>query len=278
MHRADYVEVVGRALSEDLGAQGDITSDASIPQTSESKAMLVARAPGVIAGMDVVAYVFEALDPSVSLERLVSDGERVHAGSSIARIAGHSRTILTGERTALNLLGRMSGVATATAELVVAVSGTGAKISDTRKTMPGLRALDKYAVRVGGGMNHRFGLYDAALIKDNHLVAAGSIPAAVAVVRAKVNPGVMIEVEVESLEQLAEVLETDADRVLLDNMGPEMLTRAVEMVAGRMTTEASGGVTLENVRELAETGVDIISVGWITHSAPQLDVALDFVS
>jgi nicotinate-nucleotide pyrophosphorylase (carboxylating) len=278
MHRADYVEVVGRALSEDLGAQGDITSDASIPQTSESKAMLVARAPGVIAGMDVVAYVFEALDPSVSLERLVSDGERVHAGSSIARIAGHSRTILTGERTALNLLGRMSGVATATAELVAAVSGTGAKISDTRKTMPGLRALDKYAVRVGGGMNHRFGLYDAALIKDNHLVAAGSIPAAVAVVRAKVNPGVMIEVEVESLEQLAEVLETDADRVLLDNMGPEMLTRAVEMVAGRMTTEASGGVTLENVRQLAETGVDIISVGWITHSAPQLDVALDFVS
>jgi nicotinate-nucleotide pyrophosphorylase (carboxylating) len=278
MHRADYVEVVGRALSEDLGAQGDITSDACIPQTSESKAMLVARAPGVIAGMDVVAYVFEALDPSVSLERLVSDGERVHAGSSIARIAGHSRTILTGERTALNLLGRMSGVATATAELVAAVSGTGAKISDTRKTMPGLRALDKYAVRVGGGMNHRFGLYDAALIKDNHLVAAGSIPAAVAVVRAKVNPGVMIEVEVESLEQLAEVLETDADRVLLDNMGPEMLTRAVEMVAGRMTTEASGGVTLENVRQLAETGVDIISVGWITHSAPQLDVALDFVS
>jgi nicotinate-nucleotide pyrophosphorylase (carboxylating) len=278
MHRADYVEVVGRALSEDLGAQGDITSDACIPQTSESKAMLVARAPGVIAGMDVVAYVFEALDPSVSLDRLVSDGERVHAGSSIARIAGHSRTILTGERTALNLLGRMSGVATATAELVAAVSGTGAKISDTRKTMPGLRALDKYAVRVGGGMNHRFGLYDAALIKDNHLVAAGSIPAAVAVVRAKVNPGVMIEVEVESLEQLAEVLETDADRVLLDNMGPEMLTRAVEMVAGRMTTEASGGVTLENVRQLAETGVDIISVGWITHSAPQLDVALDFVS
>ncbi len=278
MHRADYVEVVGRALSEDLGAQGDITSDACIPQTSESKAMLVARAAGVIAGVDVVAYVFEALDPSVSFERLVSDGERVQVGSSIARITGHSRTILTGERTALNLLGRMSGVATATAELVAAVSGTGAKISDTRKTMPGLRALDKYAVRVGGGMNHRFGLYDAALIKDNHLVAAGSIPAAVAAVRAKVNPGVMIEVEVESLEQLTEVLETDTDRVLLDNIGPEMLTRAVEMVAGRMTTEASGGVTLENVRELAETGVDIISVGWITHSAPQLDVALDFVS
>lgn len=278
MLRADYVEVVGRALSEDLGGQGDITSDTCVPQDSESKAVFVARAAGVIAGMDVVAYVFEALDPSVSFERLVSDGDRVEAGTEIARIGGHSRSILTGERTALNLLGRMSGVATATARFVEAVAGTGAKISDTRKTMPGLRALDKYAVRVGGGMNHRFGLYDAALIKDNHLMAAGSISAAVAAFRARVRPGVMIEVEVENLEQLAEVMETDTDRVLLDNMGPETLRRAVDMVGGRMTTEASGGVTLENVRQLAETGVDIISVGWITHSAPQLDVALDFVS
>jgi nicotinate-nucleotide pyrophosphorylase (carboxylating) len=278
MNRADYVEIVGRALSEDLGRQGDITSDACVPQNAESKAVFLARARGVVAGLDVAAYVFEALDPSVSFDRLVGDGERVEAGTEIARIAGHSRSILTGERTALNLLGRMSGVATATAELVDAISGTGAKISDTRKTMPGLRALDKYAVRVGGGMNHRFGLYDAVMIKDNHLIAAGSIAGAVSAVRATIRPGLMVEVEVENLEQLAEVLETDADRVLLDNMGPELLRKAVEMVDGRMTTEASGGVTLDNVRQLAETGVDIISVGWITHSAPQLDIALDFVS
>jgi nicotinate-nucleotide pyrophosphorylase (carboxylating) len=278
MHRADYVEAVGRALSEDLGRQGDITSDACVPQKSESKGVFIARSPGVIAGLDVAGYVFEALDPSVGFDPLVNDGERVDAPTEIARIAGHSRTILTGERTALNLLGRMSGVATATAALVDAISGTGAKISDTRKTMPGLRALDKYAVRVGGGMNHRFGLYDAVMIKDNHLIAAGSIAGAVSAVRARIDPGVMVEVEVETLEQLAEVLETDADRVLLDNMGPELLAQAVKMVDGRMTTEASGGVTLETVRQLAETGVDIISVGWITHSAPQLDIALDFVS
>lgn len=278
MNRADYVEIVGRALSEDLGRQGDITSDACVPQRAESKAVFAARAPGVIAGLDVAGYVFEALDPSVSFDLLVSDGERVQAATEIARIAGHSRSILTGERTALNLLGRMSGVATATAELVDAISGTGAKISDTRKTMPGLRALDKYAVRVGGGMNHRFGLYDAVMIKDNHLIAAGSIAGAVSAVRASISPGLMVEVEVENLEQLAQVLETDADRVLLDNMGPDLLRKAVEMVDGRMTTEASGGVTLETVRQLAETGVDIISVGWITHSAPQLDIALDFVS
>jgi nicotinate-nucleotide pyrophosphorylase (carboxylating) len=278
MNRADFVEVVGRALSEDLGAGGDITSDTCVPQTAQSKAILVARGPGVIAGLDVASYVFEALDPSVGFEPLVSDGDRVEAGAEVARVAGHSRSILTGERTALNLLGRMSGVATATARLVEAVAGTGAKISDTRKTMPGLRVLDKYAVRMGGGMNHRFGLYDAVLIKDNHLVAAGSIAGAVAAVRAAVRPGVMVEVEVEDLEQLAEVLDTDADRVLLDNMGPELLRRAVTLVDGRLTTEASGGVTEENVRQLAETGVDIISVGWITHSAPQLDLALEFVS
>ena len=278
MNRADFVEVVGRALAEDLGAGGDITSDTCVPQTAQSKATLVARGPGVIAGLEVASYVFEALDPSVSFEPLLADGDRVEAEAEVARVAGHSRSILTGERTALNLLGRMSGVATATARLVEAVAGTGAKISDTRKTMPGLRVLDKYAVRMGGGMNHRFGLYDAVLIKDNHLVAAGSIAGAVAAVRAAVSPGVMVEVEVEDLEQLAEVLDTDTDRVLLDNMSPELLRRAVELVDGRLTTEASGGVTEANVRQLAETGVDIISVGWITHSAPQLDLALEFVS
>lgn len=277
MLRADYIEVVGRALSEDLGSEGDITSDSCVPETAESKGVFVARRLGVIAGLEVSAYVFEALDPSVRFKPMVEDGHRVEESEIIAHISGHSRSILGGERTALNLLGRMSGVATATAELVEAVAGTGARISDTRKTMPGLRALDKYAVRVGGGMNHRFGLYDAVLIKDNHLAAVGDIAEAVTAARAKVRPGVMIEVEVVSLEQLAQVLQTDADRILLDNMGPELLRQAVEMADGRITLEASGGVTLENVRLLAETGVDIISVGWITHSAPQLDIALDFM-
>ena len=276
MLRADYVEVVGRALSEDLGSLGDITSDACVPATAESKGRFVARAAGVVAGLEVASYVFEALDPSVTFEPLVADGERVEVGDPIARVSGHSRSILSGERTALNLLGRMSGVATATAEVVEAVSGTGARISDTRKTMPGLRALDKYAVRTGGGMNHRFGLYDAVLIKDNHLVATGDIAAAVAAARAAVEPGVMIEVEVENLDQLTQVLATGADRVLLDNMGPDLLREAVALVGGRITTEASGGITSENVRLVAETGVDIISVGWITHSAEQLDIALDF--
>ena len=276
MQRSDFVEIVARALVEDLGAQGDITSDACVPQTAESGGDLVARGAGVIAGLEVASYVFEALDPSLTFTPVLVDGERVGPGDRLAGVSGPSRSILSGERTALNLLGRMSGVATATAELVEAVSGTGVRISDTRKTMPGLRAIDKYAVRVGGGMNHRFGLYDAVLIKDNHLVAAGGIASAVAAARAAVGPGVMIEVEVEDLGQLAQALETDADRVLLDNIGPKLLREAVEMVGGRMTTEASGGVTRDNVRLLAETGVDIISVGWLTHSAPQLDIGLDF--
>jgi nicotinate-nucleotide pyrophosphorylase (carboxylating) len=276
MQRSDYVEIVGRALSEDLGAIGDITSEACIPETAESDAVFVGRADGVVAGLEVAAYVFEALDPSLSFTPMLADGDLVASGDRIARVSGRTRSILSGERTALNLLGRMSGVATATSVLVEAVSGTGVRISDTRKTMPGLRAIDKHAVRVGGGMNHRFGLYDAVLIKDNHLTAIGDIAAAVAAARASVGPGVVIEIEVENLDQLARVLETDADRVLLDNMGPELLGQAVDMVGGRLTTEASGGVTVDNVRLLAETGVDIISVGWMTHSAPQLDIALDF--
>jgi nicotinate-nucleotide pyrophosphorylase (carboxylating) len=276
MLRTDCVEVVGRALSEDLGPSGDITSSSVIPEDSTSRGVFVARGAGVIAGLDVAAYVFEALDDRVLFDPLLDDGDRIPAGGHVAVVSGPTRSVLSGERTALNLLGRMSGVATATAGLVDAVTGTEARISDTRKTMPGLRALDKYAVRVGGGMNHRFGLYDAVLIKDNHLAAVQDIAAAVKAARAAVSPGVMIEVEVTNLEQLAELLETDADRVLLDNMSPELLRQAVEMVGGRMTTEASGGVTQDNIREIAETGVDIISVGWITHSAPQLDIALDF--
>jgi nicotinate-nucleotide pyrophosphorylase (carboxylating) len=278
MDRSDYADLVARALSEDLGDRGDITSSACVPETMKSEAELVARAPGVIAGLEVAAYVFETLDPTVRLDRLVEDGDWVLEGEVIARVEGSSRSILAGERTALNLLGRMSGVATATARLVAAVDGTGARITDTRKTMPGLRALDKYAVRMGGGVNHRYGLYDAVMIKDNHIVAVGSISEAVVAARAEVGPDVMIVVEVVDLEQLAEAVATDADRVLLDNMSPDLLGRAVALVDGRLVTEASGGITAYNVRRVAETGVDLISVGWITHSAPQLDIALDFLS
>jgi nicotinate-nucleotide pyrophosphorylase (carboxylating) len=194
----------------------------------------------------------------------------------IASLSGQARSILTAERTALNLLARMSGVATSTAELVDAVAGTGTQISDTRKTMPGLRALDKYAVTVGGGVNHRMGLYDAVMIKDNHLLAGASITSAVAAARRSVGHDIEITVEAENLSQVREILATDADRVLLDNMDLGTLAEAVDMVDGRIITEASGGITLETVASVAASGVDIISVGWITHSAPQLDLALDF--
>lgn len=274
----DYTDLVARALAEDLGDRGDITSAACVPESSRSEAVVVARARGVIAGLDVARHVFATVDPGVEFVALAVDGDRVEVDDEIARVEGSSRSLLTAERTALNLLGRMSGVATATSALVDLVAGTRARISDTRKTMPGMRVLDKYAVTAGGGVNHRFGLYDAVMIKDNHLVAAGSIGDAVAAARAAVESDVMIVVEVTDLDQLAELLETDADRALLDNMTASELTEAVSMVDGRMTVEASGGITLETVRAVAETGVDIISVGWITHSAPQLDIALDFVS
>ena len=278
MDRSWYEVVVARALVEDLGEAGDVTSRATVSEEAVAVGEISTRAGGVIAGLDVVRYVFEVVDSEVDFEPRVNDGDVVRDGAAIAEVSGSARPILTAERTALNLLGRMSGVATTTARLVAAVEGTGAVISDTRKTMPGLRSLDKYAVTVGGGVNHRFGLYDAVLIKDNHLVAGQGIAAAVEAARAEVGPEMVIEVEVETLEQLDEVLETGADRVLLDNMDVEMLRTAVERVGSRLTTEASGGVTLETVRAIAETGVDIISVGWITHSAPQLDIGLDFRS
>lgn len=276
LHPSVYAGIVRRALDEDLAEAGDLTSDACIPVAARATAAIVARAPGIVAGLDVAAYVFTEVDPVVVVEPLVSDGARVDAGATLATVAGAARSILTAERTALNLLGRMSGVAGATAALVEAIAGTGAAITDTRKTMPGLRALDKYAVRMGGGRNHRFGLYDAVMIKDNHIAAAGSITAAVEAVRAGVGHTVKVEVEVDSLTQLEELLEVGADIVLLDNMDVATLRRAVEMVGGRMVCEASGGVTLETVRTIAETGVDVISAGSITHSAPQLDIALDF--
>ncbi len=278
MDRGDYEVVVARALVEDLGEAGDVTSKATVSEEAMAIGEISTRSDGVIAGLDVARYVFEVVDSEIDFEPRVKDGDVVREGATVAEVSGPARSILTAERTALNLLGRMSGVATTTARLVAEVEGTGAAISDTRKTMPGLRSIDKYAVTVGGGVNHRFGLYDAVLIKDNHLVAGRGLAAAVEAARAEVGPEMVVEVEVETLEQLAEVLETGADRVLLDNMGLEMLRTAIERVGSRMTTEASGGVTLETVRAIAETGVDIISVGWITHSAPQLDIGLDFRS
>lgn len=272
-----YRDIVRRALDEDLAEAGDLTSEACIPAESTSVAEIGVRRPGVVAGLEVGAAVFHALDPDVTVESTVADGDRVEAGQVLGTVEGRSRSILTAERTALNLMGRMSGVATATARLVDAVAGTGAVIVDTRKTMPGLRVLDKYAVRMGGGRNHRFGLYDAVLIKDNHIIAAGGIAPAVEAVRARVGHMVKIEVEVETLDQLDELLEVGADAVLLDNMEPATLTEAVTRVHGRMVTEASGTVTLETARVIAETGVEYISTGWITHSPPQLDIALDFV-
>jgi nicotinate-nucleotide pyrophosphorylase (carboxylating) len=275
--RSDYAAIVERALVEDLSDVGDITTQAVIPEGTMARGELVTRRPGVVAGLDVAALVFE-VDPGIVFEAASSDGDRVDAGATLATVKGRARSILTAERTALNLLARMSGVATETARLVAAVEGTGTSISDTRKTMPGLRILDKYAVTMGGGVNHRMGLYDAVMIKDNHIAAAGDIGAAVAKARTSVGPGVMIEVEVENLDQLAEVIGTDADRVLLDNMNLVTLRQAVTLVGGAIVTEASGSVTLETVRAIAETGVNIISVGWITHSPPQLDIGLDFVS
>jgi nicotinate-nucleotide pyrophosphorylase (carboxylating) len=276
--RGAYLDLVGRALAEDLGTVGDLTSDSCVPEETQAHGVLVARSAGIVAGLEVAAHVFESIDPASTFAAIVSDGDRVTAGQSIATVAGLARSLLRAERTALNILGRMSGVATATSLFVAAVAGTGARISDTRKTMPGMRLLDKYAVSMGGGVNHRLGLFDAVLIKDNHIAAIGGIGPAVKAARERVGPGVMVEVEVETLPQLEVVLGTEADRVLLDNMNLETLRLAVEMTAGRMVTEASGGVTLDNVRSIASTGVDVISVGWITHSAPHLDIALDFLT
>ncbi|MCI0544445.1 MAG: carboxylating nicotinate-nucleotide diphosphorylase, partial [Actinobacteria bacterium] len=256
--------MIEEALAEDLDDGVDLTSMAVIQEGATSIANLVARVRGVIAGIEVAAAVFRRVDDQVGFERRVLDGAGVEPGDLVAVTRGSTRSILLAERAALNLLGRMSGVATATRALVDAVSGTRAQITDTRKTMPGLRALDKYAVLVGGGVNHRLGLYDAVLIKDNHITATGDLATAVAAAREMYGSATMIEVEVDGLDLLAQVLETSADRVLLDNMDPETLKRAVEMAAGRVVTEASGGVTLDTVRVIAETGVDFIAVGWIT--------------
>ena len=264
------------ALLEDIGRAGDVTSELIIPAGQKAVAKLAARKPGHLAGLNAAEIAFKLVDPSVQFEIARPDGSAVEAGATLATIHGPARAVLTGERVALNFLGHLSGVATATARLVDAVKHTKARIVCTRKTLPGLRILQKYAVRCGGGFNHRFGLDDAVLIKDNHIAAAGGIAPALERVRAGLGHMVKIEVEVDTLTQLEEALSLKADTVLLDNMSLDDLRRAVAMTAGRAVLEASGNVTLETVRAIAETGVDYISSGAITHSAVNLDIGLDF--
>ena len=267
--------IVRAALAEDLGRAGDITTDAVVPADARIEAVMAARQPGVLAGLDAALIAFELLDPSLVLERLCDDGARVERGQPVARISGAARPVLVAERTALNLVCRMSGVATATRALADAIEGHKAKIVCTRKTTPGLRILEKEAVRMGGGANHRFGLDDAMLIKDNHVAMAGGVVPALKRAKAAAGHLVKIQIEVDTLAQLEEVLTEGADAVLLDNMDPPTLRRAVEMVAGRAIIEASGGVTRETAPAIAATGVDLISSGGITHSAPALDLGLD---
>lgn len=264
------------ALLEDLGLQGDITTNATVSATAKAEAVIAARKDGVISGLQLAEAAFRALDPNVRFEIKKHDASVVASGDTIAQISGNARALLTAERVALNFMGRMSGIATLTRRYVDAVTGTKARIADTRKTTPGLRAFEKYAVRCGGGQNHRTGLFDAILIKDNHIVAAGGLPAAIEAARAAAGHMIKIEVEVDTLDQLREVLLHKVDAVLLDNMTTAQLRDAVKLVAGRCITEASGGVNLETVRAIAETGVDMISVGALTHSAAVLDLGLDF--
>lgn len=267
--------LIDAALREDLGDAGDITSRACLPEDATFSVVLRARKAGTLAGATLAARVFSRLDPAVHVDPLARDGARLTPGMDILRISGPARSILSAERVALNFAGRLSGIATATAELVDAVRGRGARITCTRKTTPGLRVLEKYAVRCGGGVNHRFGLYDAVLIKDNHIAANGSITDAVARARAAIGHMVTVEVEIDGLNQLDEALATGADVIMLDNFPPDALREAVARTEKRAVLEASGNITAATVRAVAETGVDMISAGWITHSAPCLDLGLD---
>ena len=269
----DTVErIVLAALAEDIGA-GDVTTDATVRADAVGVADLLVKEIGVVCGVRVAETTFRALDPDIRFEAIASDGDVVEPPAVVARISGSERAILTGERVALNFLGRLSGIATLTRRYVDAIEGTDASVLDTRKTTPGLRELEKYAVACGGGRNHRFGLDDAVLVKDNHLRAAGSVSAAVDLVRAAT--ALPIEVECDTLDQVAEALAVGVDAILLDNMILDQLREAVDLTGGRARLEASGGVTLDTIRAIAETGVDEISVGALTHSARSLDVSLE---
>src|ERR1700749_3355577 len=269
-------EAVHRALDEDLGRAGDITSIATIPEDTPARAIMVARQAGVIAGLPLAVATFQKLSPDIRIEAHGRDGAVVAKGVHVLTISGPARAVLSGERTALNFVGRLSGVATLTADYVRHTAGSKMRICCTRKTTPGLRALEKYAVRCGGGFNHRFGLDDAVLIKDNHIAVAGGIRPVLERARAQFGHLVKIEIEVDTLAQLREVLDTGlADVVLLDNMDIETLTEAVRLSAGRVVLEASGGVTLDSIAKIAATGVDYASAGALTHSAPNFDIPLD---
>ena len=267
--------LVRAALLEDLGRAGDITTDSIIPADARAEVQLVAREPGVVAGTACAVLAWRLVDPAITATIHLRDGSRVEPGSVIGTIEGPARGLLTAERVALNFLGHLSGVATGTATIADAIAHTHARVCDTRKTIPGMRALQKHAVRAGGGANHRFGLDDAVLVKDNHIAVAGGISNAVRAVRANAGHMVKVEVEVDDLAQLRELLELGVDAVLLDNMGPDLLRQAVDLVDGRMITEASGRITPETAVPIAEAGVDLISVGWLTHSARVLDIGLD---
>ncbi|MDH7601204.1 MAG: carboxylating nicotinate-nucleotide diphosphorylase [Armatimonadota bacterium] len=267
--------IVRRAIEEDLG-QGDITTSLTVPRLARADARIVSKSAGILAGIEIARMVFAILDSRLMFEPHLEDGARLEQGTVIANVIGSAAEILSGERVALNFLQRMSGIATLTSQYVSRVSHTKARIVDTRKTVPGLRCLDKYSVRVGGGYNHRFGLYDGILIKDNHIAAAGGIAAAVRAAKNRAPHTLLVEVEVRNLDELKEAIESGADAVLLDNMSVQTLSEAVQLAAGRVVLEASGGITLDNVAQVAETGVDLISVGALTHSPPALDISMEF--
>ncbi len=276
LHPILFEETLRQALLEDLGRAGDLTTDAVVPDQMLASAQVIARSPGRVAGIEVAAFAFRLLDQQVeTVAEDMVDGWDAEAGAVLLRVEGPARPILTAERTALNLLGHLCGIATLTRSYVRAVTGTWARVVCTRKTTPGLRLLEKYAVRCGGGSNHRFGLDDAVMVKDNHLALCGSVAKAMERVRAAVGHSVKVELEVDTLAQLEEALEAGVDAVLLDNMSLTDLQKAVTMVGGRAVTEASGGITLETAAAVAATGVDLLSIGALTHSAPALDVSLE---
>ena len=271
-----FEAAVRAAILEDIGRAGDLTTQACIPPGMKAVAVLAPRKPGFICGLSVAEMAFRILDPNVKFEYLAKDGDEITTPrTAVARITGDARALLTAERTALNFVSHLSGVATMTSKLVAVTKHTKAKVICTRKTTPNLRALEKYAIRCGGGMNHRFGLDDAVLIKDNHIAVCGGIRQALQTTKAYVGHMVKIEIEVDNLEQLKEVIAEGADIVLFDNMSPTDMAKGVDMIAGRMKTEASGGISLESAREVAECGVDMLSSGALTHSAPILDIGLD---
>ena len=275
LSRKLYISIIENALNEDLGGAGDVTSNAIFVDDVNIRAVMRARGGGVLSGVTVARDVFNVCDDALDVNVLVADGDRVVSGQDIMVIKGDVKSILLAERVALNLISYMSGIATETAKLVEKIKHTNAELACTRKTTPGLRVLDKYAVRCGGGKNHRFNLSDAVLVKDNHIVASGSISSAVKSIRENIGHMVKIEVEVDDLDQLKELMSCDIDIVMLDNMNLELLAKAVKIIDGKFTIEASGGVCVDNIVSIAEVGVDVISCGYITHSAPILDIALD---